>query len=763
MTSPPPALPQAIRQWREQAVAWVRPRDAETAAVLASARRPAGIPRVVVVGETNRGKSSLVNALLGVPNLSPVDAGLATSTYLQISRAADGAPPARAIAHFGPGMADISFPIAELHGWATMGASVEADRDLPPPRWIELAVPSALLDAVVLLDTPGVGGLVPGHADLAAEAAAGATALLFVVDASAPFSQGEIGFLQSVTDRVDAVHFVVTKTDSYRGWREIVAADQQLLARYVPRFTDAPFHPVSSTLAVAADAQPDARIAQVVRAQSGIEELRSVLTQEVSGRAALLADANLIRTAVTVLAGELVRLETERRTLTSGAEQVEHLRLRKEELLERRRTGGGRSWQVILRAQIQRARVDLTHETAREVREALNLFRGAIDAADADQLRQLPFHIDAYAQSMTARAHRRLLEAMNQIVNSVLADLFTPTELATLAGHLATRPYEPLVTRGPERTKNADDTIMSFAGGGIGLTLGSLVRMGAGAVLPAAFGVVLLPVSLALGGAAAFFMVRSRRRVQDKAHLKQWLMEVLSEAKAQIDQNIAEQFIEADEQLTLALDDVLTKQVSAIDTEIRDVDSALKLDATERAARTRALVDRGKSGATLVGAGEELIRRVQRTPGVGAVMLGAGALGAVGTQPVPQPAAGPNPGVRTSPRSSAPPEPDPAVTQPTPIRSTPAPVRPVPGSMPRAPFPTGPTVTRTPIIPTGSTLAAIAGRGRSRPDADPSAPSSPVQTGPVAERDVDRTGRIPEVAADDSPTGPRSLWVPPGP
>lgn len=761
MTSPPPALPQAIRQWREQVVAWVRPRDAETAAVLASARRPAGIPRVVVVGETNRGKSSLVNALLGVPNLSPVDAGLATSTYLQISRAADGAPPVRAVAHFGPGMADISFPIAELHGWATMGAAVEADRDLPPPRWIELAVPSALLDAVVLLDTPGVGGLVPGHADLAAEAAAGATALLFVVDASAPFSKGEIGFLQSVADRVDAVHFVVTKTDSYRGWREIVAADQQLLARYVPRFTDAPFHPVSSTLAVAADAQPDPRIAQVIRAQSGIEELRSVLTQEVSGRAALLADANLIRTAVTVLAGELVRLETERRTLTSGAEQVEHLRHRKEELLERRRSGGGRSWQVILRAQIQRARVDLTHETAREVREALNLFRGAIDAADADQLRQLPFHIDAYAQSMTARAHRRLLEAMNQIVNSVLADLFTPTELATLAGHLATRPYEPLVTRGPERTKNADDTIMSLAGGGIGLTLGSLVRMGAGAVLPAAFGVVLLPVSLALGGAAAFFMVRSRRRVQDKAHLKQWLMEVLSEAKAQIDQNIAEQFIEADEQLTLALDDVLTKQVSAIDTEIRDVDSALKLDATERAARTRALVDRGRSGATLVGAGEELIRRVQRTPGVGAVMLGAGALGAVGNQLVPPPAAGPNSGVRTSPRSSAPPEPDPAVTQPAPIRSTPRSAPPVPGSMPRAPFPTGPTVPRTPIIPTGPTLAAIAGRGRSRPDADPPAPSPPVQTGPVPEPEEDRTGRIPEVAADDSPTGPRSLWVPP--
>jgi len=752
-TRPQLALPQAIRQWREQSVAWVRDTDAATAALLAKRRGPAGVPRVVVIGETNRGKSSLVNALLGVPGLSPVDAGLATCTYLQFTH---GTSPT-AVAHFGGGMADITFPATELPVWATTNS--EPDHDLPPPRWIEVSIPAALLQTVTLVDTPGVGGLVAGHADLAAEAAAGATALLFVVDASAPFTRGELEFLERVGDRVDSVHFAVAKTDVFRGWREIVQADQQLLARYLPRFTDAPFHPVSSTLATAADAQPDPRIGEVIRAQSGIVDLRRILSQDVAARASLLADANLIRAAVTVLSGEVVALENQRRALTTGAAQADVLKNRREELLGQRKSGG-RSWQVMLRAEIQRARVDLTHETAREVREASQLFRGAIDAADAEQLKQLPFHIDAYAQAMTVRAHGRLLDAMGRIVQAVLAELFTAEERAVLAASLATRPYAPLVTRGPDRAKSADDTIMSLAGGGIGLTLGSLVRMAAAPLAATAFGVVLLPVSIALGGAAAFFMVRSRRRVQDRQHLKSWLMEVLGEAKAQIDQNIAEQFIDAEAQLTLALDDALAKQVGMLEAEIKQVDGALKLDASERAGRLRTLDERRASGVSLVNSGEALLDRIRSTRPAGSVMLpGSAAAGAVAARtiavppglpdrlPAPSPEdAGQPPAAR--PRYAAPEGPagsaeitapqqttnsdhslpplewippleqqDPELTRP-PVRE---PVRehpPQPGPPP-APFDARPLITSVPgrpargvpLIPTGGALGAIVQRG----------------------------------------------------
>ena len=55
-----------------------------------------------------------------------------------------------------------------------------------PPRRIEVTHPAPLLQYLSLVDTPGVGGLDPLHAEIALDAVDRATALLFVVDASAP-------------------------------------------------------------------------------------------------------------------------------------------------------------------------------------------------------------------------------------------------------------------------------------------------------------------------------------------------------------------------------------------------------------------------------------------------------------------------------------------------------------------------------------------------------------------------------------------------
>ena len=63
-----------------------------------------------------------------------------------------------------------------------------------------------------------------------------ATALLFVVDASAPFSQPELDFLIEASKRVNFVMFALTKTDAYPGWRTILADDQAQLQAHAPRF-----------------------------------------------------------------------------------------------------------------------------------------------------------------------------------------------------------------------------------------------------------------------------------------------------------------------------------------------------------------------------------------------------------------------------------------------------------------------------------------------------------------------------------------------
>ncbi|GGL96177.1 dynamin family protein [Nakamurella endophytica] len=768
-------LPQAVKQWREATAGWLRVDDPDTAGTLAARTAPTTPPRMVVVGETNRGKSSLVNALLGAPELSPVAAGTATSSYLVFVHA----PEPYTVARFGGGIADVTFPAADLRTWATVDG--EPDADLPPPRWIEVGLPSEFARSLVVVDTPGVGGLVAAHAELAAEAAAAATALLFVVDASAPFTRGELDFLARVADRVDSVHFAVTKTDAYRGWREIVEADRQLLARHAPRFADAPFHPVSARLAEAAEAQANPAVATVLRDQSGVPQLRRLLVAEVGAAAAMLAEANTVRTTVTVLSGAVERLAASRRALTAGAAQADVLRARREELLGRRKSGG-RGWQVMLRAEIQRARVDLTHETSREVREASAMFRGAIDGADSAELKKLPYHIDAYAQAMTQRAHHRLAEAMDRICRTVLSELFSPEELTVLASQLATKPYEGLTTRGPEKARNLDESIMTLTGASMGFSLSHLVVGLPFAALPAAFGIALTPISLVVGGAAAWYLMRSRRRMADKQHLKQWLAEMLGEAKAQIDQGIAEQFVDADEQLTLALDDALTRQVAALDAEIKEVDGALKLDATERAGRLRVIDERRTAGLALVQSGEQLLQRMR-----GSRVAALPAVGLTQAAAALAPLAGPAvPGAPPPVSPLAGPAVQPAApgVSPGPVLPPAGPVGPAagpavsPASGPGTPPgpPGGPGPARSIQLPPGLLERMAADRQRPAPAAPAgyppvAAPAVGQQPAPGAEPSAAVTGEGPPstapvepVPVEPAPVGPTpSPWTPPVP
>src|SRR5699024_9895309 len=122
-----------------------------------------------------------------------------------------------------------------------------------------------------------------------------------------------------------------------------------------------------------------------LRDKSGIAELHAELRDLVTGRTAMLAEANTMRALSTVLNGVTVRLEGKQRALTTGEHEAESLRGRRDELHATRRSST-RGWQVRLRAEIQRARVEINHEVTSQVREAQNEFRRGIDAAGRRQL-----------------------------------------------------------------------------------------------------------------------------------------------------------------------------------------------------------------------------------------------------------------------------------------------------------------------------------------------------------------------------------------
>ncbi|MGH3910051.1 MAG: dynamin family protein, partial [Pseudonocardiaceae bacterium] len=576
-------LPVLIRQTREKLTAFLAEADPPAAAWVEQVRttRPQ-TPTVVVVGETNRGKSSLVNALLATPGLSPVDATTATASYLVLRHG----PGWAATAHH-PGNPPVDVPMDELARWVTA--------DGGPARHLDVQAPVPLLQQFTLIDTPGVGGLDEAHGELAREAAAAATALLFVLDASAPITRGELDFLAGLGDQVETVLFALTKTDLHRGWRTILDSDRALLARHAPRFAAAVLHPVSARLSV--QAAPTPELAVVLREQSGIAALQSALQHQVSGRVAMLGEANTLRALTTALDGLAGRLQARQRALRSGEAEAGALRARRDELSAAR--SSGRAWQLRLRAEIQRARMASTHDVAGRVRGAQSRLRAAIDAADRARLAQIPHQVDATLQVLAGQASAALAARVARVADAALAELFTPGELAAVRAALLRRDRPPVLLQPPQpRPGAAEDKLLVAVGfsGGVGFgRLAVLPLAGLGATA----GLVVLPVSIALGLGAGWWMARTRRHAADKAHLRQWLSDVLAEARAALDYAVAEQLIDAEAQLAMALDDALARRAAAIEEELREADQALRMDATERSreiAAGQAQLDQARAG-----------------------------------------------------------------------------------------------------------------------------------------------------------------------
>jgi hypothetical protein len=604
-----PAAPVPVDTLVDRALSVLRPVRPEGAAEVERARsvRPQR-PTIVVVGETKRGKSSLINALVNVPGLSPVDPQVATSTYLTIQHGPQ--PAARAVFPGSP--AKVPIDIDRLRDWATgLGATPDGQA---PPRMIEVDCPSPLLANLTLIDTPGVGGLDSAHGEIALRAAQQATALLFVVDASAPFTSHELDFLRRASESVDVVLFAVTKIDAYRGWRQIIEDDKALLVEHTPRFADAALLPVSSRLFEQAAGLPTPELAGVLRTESQVIPLQLALQRKVAAKGASLHQANMLRAARTQLAGHYRDLALRKSAVDPDPAKVVALRGEREKLVASRRSES-RSWQLKLRAEIARARMDSMHDVQREVREGLHHWRGAIDRADKETLARVPQDIDAALHATSLRVFDRLLERLRAVTETVLRDMFAPDELEDVyAGLSRTQMSEPVAP--PEaRQPSIEDKIVMYGGVATGMAASRMI-----AYLPAMIGmgvagVVMAPISIGLGLAATTWMVRSRKHVAEKNHLKLWVNETLTEARAAMEAEVASQFIDAEHSLTLALDSALQRRIDALDGEIREIDEALRLDAQEKDKRRKELIAQQSVVRQVVAAIDQLLPALRGGPG----------------------------------------------------------------------------------------------------------------------------------------------------
>jgi hypothetical protein len=233
-----------------------------------------------------------------------------------------------------------------------------------------------LAKGLVLVDTPGVGGLISSHGAATIAALRSADAVLLVSDASQEYTAPEIDFLELARQLCPTVACVVTKTDLYPRWRTIVSLDADHLRR--ARILTHVF-PVSSVLRRLAVRDNDDEL----NAESGYPALVEFLLKNVVGRSEQLASriamADLLRFTQRLTASMQAELAAQEDPESAHAliAELQAAKNRADELTSR-----SAKWSQTLADGIADITSDIDYDLRDRMRRIVHKAEQAIDAAD---------------------------------------------------------------------------------------------------------------------------------------------------------------------------------------------------------------------------------------------------------------------------------------------------------------------------------------------------------------------------------------------
>lgn len=176
--------------------------------------------QLAVVGQFSRGKSTLMNAILGGPYLPtgalPMTSVLTTVRY--------GSEPRAWVRRTGSDL-QIDVPLNELVRYVAQHSGERQELRIASAE-VELPVEILRL-GFSFVDTPGIGSAIQANTATTERFLPQADAVIFVTSCDAPLSQAEQQFLSTVREHVEKLFLIVNKTDL------VTAGEAENVVRYV--------------------------------------------------------------------------------------------------------------------------------------------------------------------------------------------------------------------------------------------------------------------------------------------------------------------------------------------------------------------------------------------------------------------------------------------------------------------------------------------------------------------------------------------------
>lgn len=487
---------------------------------------------VVVIGEVKRGKSSLINALFGRPNLLPVDVDANTSVPIQVVHHAAAEKESVRLDY---GSYDTDIQLDELSEWATTTGTFVSDSRAADtlPSAATVTISEGVNLRAVVVDTPGVGGLDAEAVDLALSTARGAGVLVLVVDATTPITAPELAIVNRAADTVGAVIVAVAKIDkALTRWRAIVANDREIIRRHLGE--GIPVIGVSSLRALAALDEPESKRQQIEKT-SGIAALRALIARQAEQSEATL-ERLAIRRILEEMRSVLHDIHTQKRAVESPGEVIEELQQRQSEFKQLQ--AQAQEWETYLHRDLNLAKQLVLADFDTELERLKDHWQKYINKSGMKVLRTKPQVFTAQIQVSLNAAIQQALGRMTDSLQQRCTQLFGSAEVwYQISAHSVTKMRtQPLYDRdiGRKTDNIIDPSVLSLGVIGAG-SLGQMAAIMLGTIGIASGGAIL---ALPVGGGWIALNLAYRALRNGKQNLLTWLRETVNAARVATNREI---------------------------------------------------------------------------------------------------------------------------------------------------------------------------------------------------------------------------------